>query len=175
MSTSPAIFKNAFLEVVSKHSETLIEARRITLTEYTAAIRQLLPEVSGILKLELYNADYYTLDAILYTDADKEHFPISTTYAKYIEVALEHENTIAGSEVEINKLQLFNAPLKVLITYGGPEEKQNYLQRYSEIIQAGDIFQDISYSRRQLVIFGTFLDDIEWEFWEYDGRGFIPV
>ena len=102
------------------------------------------------------NKDYYGLDCIFYSERDVMHFPANQyIYVKFITVAIELENDIHSTAIEMNKLQLFNSPLKVLATYPKASEKQAYLDRYSTIMQEADILQDFSTHRKQLVIFGT--------------------
>ena len=61
--------------------------------------------------------EYYTVDAILYNERDDGNFRNPRcAYAKYISVAIEIENNCTDAHVEMNKLQLLNAPLTVLIT-----------------------------------------------------------
>jgi hypothetical protein len=123
------------------------------------------------------NGRYYTLDSIFFHERDTDNFGVHATYAKHIEVAIEHENVIAGSTTEINKLQLFSSPLKVLITYGNDEGQQQYLKSYHEMIGWADVFDDISSLRRQLVTFGqkTPSEDIIWTDYVYDRAGFIKL
>ena len=76
----------------------------------------------------------------------------------------------------MNKLQLFNAPLKVLITYTQTElERKTYLDRYAKIIKWADIFNDFSTHRKQIVIFGSRDEDykaVVWHCYVYDKSGF---
>jgi hypothetical protein len=132
---------------------------------------------AGHLNLKIYNGDYYTLDAIFYDEKDVHNFPEHTTYAKYIVIALEHENRLCGTQVEINKLQLFNAPLKVLITYSNDEkEKERYLEMFKNVIKDADVFGDISTSRKQLVVFGSCDGTTtNWSFHVYRGGAFVRI
>jgi hypothetical protein len=118
----------------------------------------------------VYSADYYTLVCIYYTERDTDHFSPDTTYAKYICIALEHENDIRGSAIEMNKLQLFNAPLKVLITYTQhASERAAYLESYTKILRGADIFGDFATHRRQLVVFGDKQETtVNWRFYVYE-------
>ncbi len=68
---------------------------------------------------------------MFYEERGTDHIGNHATYAKWISVALEHENTGAHSHETINKLQLFNAPLKVLITYAAEgTETDSLLRKY---------------------------------------------
>ena len=167
----PETFKEAFLKVMMLNDKDLIGCWNRSLTEFTSQMRRIFPSIAEELKLELYNRDYYTIDAIFYEEKNIKHFDKDAVYAKYIAIALEHENRLYGSQAEINKLQLINTPLKVLITYSGSsEEKDSYLSMYSEIIDEADIFSDFSTLRRQLVIFGACENDkTNWSFhsWAY--------
>jgi hypothetical protein len=74
----------------------------------------------------------------------------------------------------MNKLQLFNAPLKVLITYApsGPAT-DSLLHKYENIIRASDVFKDIATLRQQLVILGTPKTVAEWRLYAYENDGFV--
>ncbi len=135
------------------------------------------PKIACRLGLCCYKRDYYTLDGIFYRERDDKNFPEYMTYAKFISVALEHENDAGRSQIEMNKLQLINTPLKVLITYPtkrDPSEK--LLEKYVEIVSGADIFSDISTLRRQLVIFGSRKGERPvWEGFVYSQSRFVPI
>lgn len=119
--------------------------------------------------------DYYWLDAIFCEAYDHVHFPENSRYAKYIVVAIEHENDCDSSVIEMNKLQIYNAPLKVLITYCDSDKKtEEQLAKYSIIMNDADVFSDFDYLRRQLVIFGRLKGPIvDWNYYVYDGSRFV--
>ena len=74
----------------------------------------------------------------------------------------------------MNKLQSFNAPLKVLITYaneGSASEK--LLRKYEELIKVSDVFNDVATLRQQLVILGTPKTAREWRYYAYENDGFV--
>ena len=172
----PQEFKKAFLEALPIKESEIISNWKGPLTQFTTTMRDFLPEIASILSLNLYNGDYYTIDAIFYEDKDVDHFSPDRTYAKYIAIALEHENRLSGTESEINKLQLFNVPLKVLITYASDDERDNYLSTYSNIIENADVFGDISTLRKQLVIFGSCDgNNTNWSFHVYNSGGFVTI
>ena len=127
------------------------------LKDFTNYIRgTIFPRIAQKLGLQSFHTDYYTLDAIFYEGKDVEHFSENTTYAKYISVAIEHENIASTTHIEMNKLQLFNTPLKVLIAYAAAgAETDKLLDRYLKIMRAADVFDDVATLRRQLVVFGT--------------------
>lgn len=172
----PHEFFAAFVMAATEFKEDLIKYWRSGLTQYTQTIRSILPKVASSLNLNLYNADYYTLDAVFYKEKDTEHFPPKQTFLKSICIAFEHENAVAGSVNEMNKLQLFNAPLKVLVTYGGQESCKDYLAKYAKIVANADIFLDISTHRKQLVIFGEESSGkVMWYPFTYKDGSFEPV
>jgi hypothetical protein len=116
----------------------------------------------------------------MFLDRDTVNFKPQWTYVHSISVALEHENNAGDSMVEINKLQLFNAPLKVLVPYPylrqGPNSADSLLRRYAEAIQLADLFDDFSTLRRQLVIFGSKVNgNVVWRGFEYLEQAFVPV
>lgn len=174
---TPQEFFHAFQEIVDRERDGIMSYWENT-PEYTKFILNVV--VVGIgarLRLQAYPHDYYTLDAILYEEKDTEHFAEKYNYAKYISVAIEHENDVGSSCEEMNKLQLFSAPLKVLVTYarsGGDSEVM--LRKYTRVIQGADCFGDIATLRRQLVIFGDKVDGrIVWEAYAYERSGFVRV
>jgi hypothetical protein len=147
---------------------------------YTGVVRSIIfPRIAERLGLSCYPGDYYTLDSIFYTKRDTINFASHLTYASFISVALEHENDPGGTAVEINKLQLFSAPLKVLITYPdaeGPKNIDSLLKKYAAMIQAADAFEDFSTLRRQLVIFGRRdAESVVWQGYEYCQGSFQEV
>ena len=177
---SPDMFLSTFLEISNKHSQQLRDVWYRT-RDYTKLMRSVvLPDVADKLGVFCYNRDYYTLDAVFYQELDTQHFRDGWTYVKYISVALEHENDPTGTAAEMNKLQLFNAPLKVLITYpNSASQAEELLAKYGKIISESDIFGDIKTSRRQLVIFGVQAGGSDqppaWQGYTYTGSGFEPI
>jgi hypothetical protein len=175
--TSPKQFADAFIQLTTeKHTELADLWDQSAL--YTGLMRGVvLPRVAERLGLLSWPNEYYTLDSIFFREKDTMHFGEHSTYAKHIEVAIEHENAIKGSEKEMNKLQLFNAPLKVLITYDNRESDQpEYLKKYQAIINGADVFNDISTHRKQLLILGRKpTDKIQWSAFVYEGTGFVPL
>jgi hypothetical protein len=175
--TSPKQFNDAFLQVASEYHSQLSESW-LKLGFYTALMREtVLPRVADKLKLRSWPKEYYSLDSVFYREKDTEHFGEHIMNAKFIEVALEHEHVLSGTAQEMNKLQLFSAPLKVLITYDETDaERAHHLKRYREIIESADIFCDIHSLRRQLVIFGRkAAETINWSAYVYEREGFVPL
>jgi hypothetical protein len=74
----------------------------------------------------------------------------------------------------MNKLQSFNAPLKVLITYAAPGlASETLLRKYESLIKASDVFNDVATLRQQLVILGTPKTVLKWRFYAYENDGFV--
>ena len=176
---SPLQFKDSFLKVVStKAIDSQIADLWSSRTAYTTLmLEDVFPKVATELGISVWNSNYYYLDSIFYAEKDGDHFGPNATYAKCISIAMEHEHIIEGTAVEMNKLQLFNAPLKVLITYAGDETQRiHYLARYTKILQGADIFGDFATLRRQLVIFGSRSGKvITWHFYAYESTGFKAI
>ena len=174
---TPNQFKEAFLSAVSSVRPDVIalwDAKR----DYTALMLDIVfPKIAAELNISVFNGDYYHLDSIFYSERDAEHFGSTAIYATCISIAMEHENDPTHSAVEMNKLQLFNAPLKVLITYAGtPDLRRFYLDRYTKIIQSADIFGDFATLRRQLVIFGSLAEQtVTWHFHLFGASGFQAI
>jgi len=173
---SPLEFKLAFNQVVSDSTinndiMTYWNQRK----SYTRLIRdRVLPKTACLLNLNAYTEkDYYWLDSIFYKKKDENNFKPHEVYVHYISVAIEHEHVATGTAGEMNKLQLFNTPIKVLITYPKSCDKANeLLEKYCKIIQEADIFSDFSSHRKQLVIFGYKGSSVVWDYYSYNGRSF---
>lgn len=166
----------AFLSATQKKAEDIQGAWRGPVGNYTKVMWRTLPIIAKDLNLSVYDKDYYTLDAVFYTEIDTQHFPVDSVYVKSIEIAYEHENQVNGSVNEIHKLQHFNAPLKVLVTYAPKNKQFEYLDKYCAIINNADIFGDITYSRQQLVIFGELISNQPtWSFWKYYRNSFNQI
>ncbi len=174
---TPNQFKDALLNAVASVESDIValwDAKR----DYTALMLDIVfPKIAAELGISVFNGNYYYLDSIFYSERDTEHFGPTAIYAKCISIAMEHENDPTHSGVEMNKLQLFNAPLKVLITYSGtPDLRSFYLDRYTKIIQGADIFGDCATLRRQLVIFGSLANQtVTWHFYTYGASGFQEI
>ena len=54
---------------------------------------------------------------MFYQERETQHVRAHAMYARWISVAIEHEREARTTYREINKLELFNVPLKVLITH----------------------------------------------------------
>ena len=175
---TPEQFRDSFQKIITNQTNSQkVLGQWYKQKDFTKMMRdEILPCVAPDIGLKCYSEkDYYWLDAIFYENNDTNHFGKDTIFANYIAVAIEHEHIDRGTAVEMNKLQLFNCPLKVLITYPG-KDKKGLLDTYTEIIKSADIFSDISTLRKQLVIFGFKEDnEIIWEYHVYDGHNFSRI
>ena len=177
---SPLQFKIAFQKVVASLEPDILH-RWTSGSQFTALVRRIiLPQVAEALSLEVHSEkDYYWLDAIFYEERDTVHFGPDKTYAKYIAVALEHENIPTDTAIEMNKLQLFNTPLKVLITYADGSTAEMLLEKYARIVSGADVLSDFTTERRQLVIFGPPGSDppatLRWTFHVYENGVFVTL
>jgi len=69
---------------------------------------------------------------------------------------------------------MFNAPLKVLITYVAEgAEAESLLGKYEAIIKESDIFDDIATLRKQLLVLGSPQSVRGWRFYVYESDGFV--
>ena len=169
---SPSDFYSAFQKVVSREKAALLECWQDSGKYTILMLERILPDVARELGMH-YHKEYWWLDAILYHEKDEARFDPRYTYAKYISVALEHENEHAGAADEMNKLQVFNAPLAVLITYPLRNRTIGILEKYAAIIQGADVFENASTKRRQLAIFGY--PGAEWDAFVYHGGRFVRL
>jgi len=172
---APRDFRNAFLEVMKSEHESFRAAVGFAKKSYNYFIRSTIyPRIARHLGLLAWNKEYHTLDGMFYEERGVDETGKYATYANWISVAVEHENDASRGDETMNKLQLFNAPLKVLITYaaeGGSSDA--LLRKYESIIRASDVFHDIATLRQQLVILGTPKTVEEWRFYAYENDGFV--
>jgi hypothetical protein len=172
---SPREFRDAFLGVLKAEHAGFRAAMSFEAKSYSFFMRSnIFPKIAKQLGLSAWNKEYYALDGMFYEERGRDIVGKYTTYAKWISVALEHPNRPSRTHEEINKLQMFNAPLKVLITYAAEgAESDSLLQKYETIIKDSDVFDDISSLRKQLVILGTPQTAREWRFYVYESDGFV--
>jgi hypothetical protein len=172
---TPREFRNAFVAVMKSEHEAFRAAVGFETKSYNFYMRTTIyPRVARQLGLQSWNKEYYTLDGMLYEKRGVDDTGKYATYANWISVAIEHENDSARAPEKINKLQSFNAPLKVLITYAAPgAATEALLRRYEDLIKTSDVFHDVATLRQQLVILGTPKTVQEWRFYAYEDVGFV--
>lgn len=176
---SPEEFGKAFL-AEAKHYRPQIETTYMYSPEWTDLI---LGESSGLLaavskRLGLqYCSEYFRIDAIMCEKIDADNFRKDDWWAaEQLAVVAEHENNYLGAEKEINKLTIFNSPLKVLITYPSRKGAGRCLATYADVVRRADIFSDFTTHRRHLVILGFPQgDDVRWESYVYQLGKFVPL
>jgi hypothetical protein len=172
---TPRDFRNAFAAVMKAEHDSFRTAVGFEAKSYTYFVRSsIFPKIAKHLGLLAWNKEYYTLEGMFYEERGTDNFGNYTPYAKWISVALEHESKPSKTHEKINKLQMFNVPLKVLITYTAEgAETESLLQRYESVMRDADIFNDTATARQQLVIFGTPKTVQEWRFYAYESDGFV--
>lgn len=174
---SPSAFYRAFMDAAVEHGSAIFDASTIGNATFAEAMFcRVLSKVADRLNCRWFR-EYYTFDAILYREKNTKFFSESATHVKNISVAVEHENNACKAVEEIHKLQLLNAPLKVLVTYPRDREQvAELLGKYAEIIGEADIFADISTVKHQLVIFG-FVEGatFDWRGFVYEGGRFVEL
>lgn len=174
---APERFKEAFQAAVITSEPEMLECWT-DCTPFTSLIRgRVLPAIAANLGLRVYcERDYFWLDAIFYEEMDTLHFGEDSRWVKYISIALEHENSGTSSIEEMNKLQLFNTPLKVLVTYARPSAREELLKKFSRILLDADVFDDFSTRRKQVVVFGGMQGGhVEWTFYIYRDGSFASL
>jgi hypothetical protein len=176
---SPQEFNAAFLAVAKRRRAEVRDVwnNRPAYTDFCLGdANGLLTSVSKRLRLQ-YCCQYFGIDAVMCEKVDAINFsPDYWWAAEQLTVAIEHENVIAGAHQEMNKLSIFNSPLKVLITYPWVSTKNDYLATYADIARRADIFNDFTTRRRHLVIFGFGPeDDVTWESYVYRLGEFVPL
>ncbi|HEX4151422.1 MAG TPA: hypothetical protein VHY75_04350 [Steroidobacteraceae bacterium] len=172
---TPRDFRNAFVAVMKSEHDSFRTAVGFETKSYNYFMRSnIFPKIARYLGLLAWNKDYCTLDGMFYEERGRDSSGKFTAYVKWIAVALQHANKPTNTHEEINKLQIFNAPLKVLITYAAEgEEAEALLQRYEAVIRDSDVFDDIATLRQQLVILGTPRTARDWQFYVYERDGFV--
>jgi hypothetical protein len=172
---TPRDFRNAFVTVLNAEHKSFRTAVGFEAKSYTYFMRSnIFPKIAKHLGLLAWNREYYGLDVMFYEERGTDNFGKFTAYAKWISVALEHANKPAKTQEQINKLQMFNAPLKVLITYAAEgTEGDSLLRKYEAVMRDADVFNDIATLRQQLVIFGTPPAVRDWRFYVYENDGFV--
>ena len=172
---TPRDFRNAFVAVMQSERDNFRTAVGFETKSYNFFVRTTIyPRVARQLGLLSWNKEYYTLDGMLYEERGTDETGKYATYANWISVAIEHENDSSRAHEKMNKLQSFNAPLKVLITYAaeGPASEA-LLRKYENLIKTSDVFNDVATLRQQLVILGTPKTVREWRFYAYENDGFV--
>jgi hypothetical protein len=172
---TPREFRNAFVAVMRAEGANFRAAVGFAPKSYNYYMRSTIyPRVGRQLGLQSWKKEYYTLDGMLYEERGLDDTGRYASYANWISVAIEHETESARAHEKMNKLQSFNAPLKVLITYAdaGPSSEA-LLQKYETLIRSSDVFNDVATLRQQLVILGTPRTVLEWRFYAYESDGFV--
>ena len=172
---TPRDFRNAFVAVMQAERDNFRTAVGFETKSYNFYMRtSIYPRVARQMGLLSWNKEYYTLDGMLYEERGVDQTGKYATYANWISVAIEHENESSRAHEKINKLQSFNAPLKVLITYAaeGPATEA-LLRNYEHLIKISDVFNDVATLRQQLIILGTPRTVLEWRFYAYENDGFV--
>jgi hypothetical protein len=172
---TPRDFRNAFVAVMQSERDSFRTAVGFEIKSYNFYMRTTIyPRVARQLGLSSWNKEYYTLDGMLYEQRGMDETGKYATYANWISVAIEHENDSACAPDKMNKLQSFNAQLKVLITYAAEgSASETLLRKYENLIKSSDVFNDVATLRQQLVILGTPKTVREWRFYAYENDGFV--
>jgi hypothetical protein len=174
---TPREFRDAFLTVMNDQRANFRTAVHFEPKSYNYFLRaDIYPRIARHLGLLSWGREYYTLDGAFYEQRETEHVRPNAAYAKWICVALEHETDVHNSYKEMNKLQLLNVPLKVLITYASEGfETDLLLRNYQRILRAADVYEDFATTRRQLLILGTPKTARDWHFFAYESDGFVQM
>lgn len=159
-------FYKVWVDIVSERKEHLLSIWR-NAKEYTNNIKNddnsVINEVASRLNLLCYPRDYYSIDTILYKQADKVPGLNSNNYwFRDIRVAFEHENNFKGGLFqETSHLVITNCDLRVLVSYpnGSTDDELKYLH---DIILGNRHAKSIADNEGFLIIFG-YERDFEWE------------
>jgi hypothetical protein len=174
---SPSDFYAAFLRIVNRERVALTEGWSSNLRHTAVMFERIVPAVADEIGMSYY-IPYFGIDTIFCHEFDVINFrnPNLRCPAKYISVALEHENGCDTAAEEMNRLQIYNAPLTVLITYPYPQTDAGgakLLDKYAGIVRDADVFGNASTERKQLAIFGY--PGQRWEAFVYADGTFTPL
>ena len=177
MVTDPRAFDAALRQVLSEQQHQILARWSGPRAAYTSLMKtELLPKVGHLLGLQHHPYEYYSLDCIYVEGYDTEHFGPNSGYPLYFAVIVEHENDPKRSCEEMSKLLLFNAPLKVLITYRSGSQLDTDLSRYAKIIEASGSALTASTSQRVLVVFGDKPQELPtWRSYLYEDGTFCEI
>ncbi len=172
---TPRDFRNAFVAVMRSEHESFRTALGFETKSYNYFMRtNIYPKIAKHLNLLSWNKEYYTLNGMFYEERGTDHAGNFTAFAKWVSVAIEHENIGSKSLETLNKLQLFNAPLKVLITYAAEgADTETLLRKYEKVMSDADVLNDFATLRQQLLIIGTPKTIRKWRFYAYESDGFV--
>jgi hypothetical protein len=172
---SPRDFHDAFIAVMKSESDAFRTALGFETKSYNYFMRtNIYPKIAKHLGLLSWNKEYYGLNGMFYEERGTDNFGNFTAYAKWISVAIEHENLGPKAHEAIAKLQAFNAPLKVLIAYAAEgAETDTLLSRLEKVMSGADVFDDFATLRQQLLILGTPKTIRKWRFYAYESDGFV--
>ncbi|WP_257388546.1 hypothetical protein [Tahibacter caeni] len=174
----PQRFDSALREVLQEREADIVAHWNPPVTPFTALMqRGVLPETGRRLGLLPHPQEYYSLDCVYVAGYDTKRFAPGSGYAKAFSVILEHENDGARSCEEMSKLLLFNAPLKVLITYArAGQGLERLLACYTGMIEDSGNAALAASSQRILVVFGDKPDDTPtWRSYLYERNGFSEI
>jgi hypothetical protein len=172
---TPREFRNAFMAVMKAEHIAFRTAVGFEAKSYAYFVRtNILPRIAKNLGLLTWNKEYYGIDSMFYEERGADAFGNHASFAKRMSAIVEHERVSSKTPETMHKLQLFNVPLKVLLTYAAVGvETDSLLRRYESIIRDADSFADTATLRKQLVIFGTPRTMREWRFYVYESDGFV--
>jgi hypothetical protein len=155
---SPEEFNDAFLAVVRRR-RVEIEKSWLDPPKYT---RFFVTEANGVLgevaqRVGLkYHQGCWGIDGVMYERYDETY--LGDGWPEQLSVVVEHENFVGGTHggvhQEVNKLSIYNSPLKVLVTYPYEKPRSDRLKGYADILRRADVFSDFTTHRRHLVIYG---------------------
>lgn len=162
----------AFRDVADEHKADVIATWGDKHPERTSLmLHKILPAIAQKLDLD-HAAESYWIDMIFYNGHTTRYRP-TDKWAKYISVALEHENVSTTAAEEVIRLQRVNTPLAVLITYPPTEQSgKQLLDTFAGIIKDADVFENASTQRRQICIFGY--PGPDWRGFVYQDEDFSP-
>jgi hypothetical protein len=103
---TPRDFRNAFVAVMKSEHDSFRTALGFETKSYNYFMRtNIYPKIAKQLNLLSWNKEYCTLNGMFYEERGTDNFGNYTAFAKWVSVAIEHENLGSRATETINKLQ----------------------------------------------------------------------
>ncbi|WP_018611859.1 hypothetical protein [Segetibacter koreensis] len=167
-------FYNLWYETTEAQKELLLNSFRNN-TGFTNLIfhseEAVLKKIADKLEMNCYTKNYYSLDAIFYTDDDLVPCrPPNSYWFRNIQIAFEHENFFgSGLYQEVSHLLITNCKMRVLVTYRNGDEKME-LDKLHAVIKGVPQSQNIADRESFLIIFG-YENNFQWKGYIYKNEG----
>ena len=137
----------------------------------------ILKQIANKFELQVYEIDYYSLDAIFYKNEDLcPEIKGNAFWFRNIQIAFEHENNFkSGLYQELSHLIVTNSELKVLVTYPNDEDDgYEMLKKFTDIILGNRSEKEFSDNESILVIYG-YKNELQWDGFIYGNSEWLKI